>query len=383
MAERHLVDPAVLEQCRRFPEYIEAKLGFRNHWYPTLLSEELAEGEFRSHRLLGERLLLARVDGRVYALRDRCLHRGVPFSRQIECYRKGTVTCWYHGFTYRIADGALCDIITNPDSTLIGRLRLPVFPVQEAKGLVFVFLGDRSPPPLAEDVPPGFLDEDLAVRGRRTEVQANWRIGCENGFDSTHIFIHKHSPLVTGNDLLLPLGFVPSGEGTCEVVDGPAGPRGVFDHLGEHCVPVFEGKVGGETVLRGHMGSTAVAYNISIWLPGVLRVLPWPGPGMTQFEWYVPIDERRHFYVQTIGKKVANEAEREAFDEEFEHKWRDLALRGFNDDDIWAREAQQEYYENDEAWLNEHLFECDRNIVQWRRLASRRNRGIQRREHLL
>ena len=89
-----LVDPDILEKCSLYPDYVEGKLGFRNHWYPTLLSEELAEGEFKAHEILGDRLLLTRVDGEVFAVRDRCLHRGVPFSRKPECYKKGTITCW-------------------------------------------------------------------------------------------------------------------------------------------------------------------------------------------------------------------------------------------------------------------------------------------------
>ncbi len=266
---------------------------------------------------------------------------------------------------------------------MIGRVKIETWPVQEAQGLVFVFMGDIDPPDLADDVPPGFLDEKLAVRGRRVEVRSNWRIGVENGFDSTHVFIHKESILVQANDLMLPLGFVPTSKDTFEVVDEPTGPKGVFDHLAEHCEPVFEGKVQGDTVLHGHMGKTRVAYNISVWLPGVLRVMPWPNPGITQFEWYVPIDERRHFYIQTLGKEADNDAERDAFSEEFESKWQDLALKGFNDDDVWAREAQQEFYENDEAWTVERLFEPDRNISRWRQLASRRNRGLQRPDHLL
>ena len=52
-------------------------------------------------QLLGENILLKRIDGKVYAIRDRCLHRGVQLSRKLECYTKDTITCWYHGFTYR------------------------------------------------------------------------------------------------------------------------------------------------------------------------------------------------------------------------------------------------------------------------------------------
>jgi carbazole 1,9a-dioxygenase terminal dioxygenase component len=383
MSVKPLVAPEVLEKCSLYSDYVEAKLGFRNHWYPTLFSHELAEGEFKQHKILGDQLLLTRVDGEVFAVRDRCPHRGVPFSRKPECYKKGTVTCWYHAFTFKMATGELVDIITNPRSNLIGQVRIPSFSVQEAKGIIFVFMGDIEPPELVNDVPPGFLDDDLAVRGVRQEIASDWRVGCENGFDSTHVFIHKDSILVEGNDLALPLGFVPTSRDSFKVVDEPAGPKGVYDLLAEQCEFVWEGKIEGETVIHGHMGETRVAQDISIWLPGVLRVNLWPDPSLTQFEWYVPIDEGKHFYVQTLGRRV-NSAEDEAvFGKEFDEKWKSLALAGFNDDDIWAREALQEFYKHDEAWYKEQLFEPDRNISKWRQLASQHHRGIQRYEDIL
>ncbi len=377
MSRKHMVAPEILEQCSTYRDYVEAKLGFRNHWYPTLFSHELKEGEFVQHRMLGDKLLLTRIDGEVLAVRDRCLHRGVPFSRKPECYKKGTITCWYHGFTYDLRSGKLCDIITNPQSNMIGQASIPVYPVQEAKGLIFVFIGDIEPPPLAHDVPPGFLDDDRAIRGMRQEVESDWRIGCENGFDSTHVFIHKDSILVEGNDIALPLGFVPTSRDTFKIVDDDNGPKGVFDLLADHCEPVFEGTVEGEKVLDGHLGSNRVAFDISIWLPGVLRVQPWPDPSLTQFEWYVPIEPGRHYYLPTLGRVVENEDEETRFAEEFDSKWKDLALIGFNSDDIWAREAQQEFYENDEGWFREKLFEPDRNISIWRQVASKNHRGIQ------
>ncbi len=383
MTKKQLVEQAVLDKCSLYPDYVEAKLGFRNHWYPTLFSDELAEGEFKSHRILGDRLLLTRVDGKVFAVRDRCSHRGVAFSRRPECFKKGTITCWYHAFTYKLETGELCDIITNPRSNLIGRVHIPVYQVQEAKGIIFVFMGDIDPPELDDDLPPDFLDENVAIRGVRQEVASNWRIGCENGFDSTHVFIHKESILVKGNDISLPLGFVPTSKETFKIVDEETGPKGVYDLLADHCEPVFEGKVEGETVMRGHMGANRVAYDISIWLPGVLRVDPWPDPSLTQFEWYVPIDEDNHFYIQTLGRTISSPEDEDIFAKEFDEKWQPMALAGFNDDDIWAREAQQEFYKNDEAWYKEQLFEPDRNISKWRQLASRRNRGIQRYEHTL
>ena len=44
--------------------------------------------------------------------------------------------------------------------------------------------------------------------------------------------------------------------------------------------------------------------------------------------------------------------------------------------------SEEFYGDNDRGWIEERLFETDMAIVEWRKLASQRNRGIQRRENL-
>ena len=380
------VDSEVLDKVRVGREYVAAKFGFRNHWYPALFSREIKEGEVKPIELLGEKIVLKRIDGRVRGIRDRCLHRGVQFSSKIECYTKDTLTCWYHGFTYRFEDGMLVNIVGAPESGVIGRRRIKTYPVQEAQGLVFVFIGDdlQPLPPLAEDVPPDFLEPDLAVRGVRSDVKANWRIGCENGFDSTHIFIHRQAELIKANDIALPLGLVPKGRSSFRSVEEAGSPKGVFDLFDpDHVTPVFEGAVEHQKVLASNPEAThKLPHHISIWLPGVLRVHPWPDPSLTQYEWYVPIDGDRHIYLRTLGRHIKSARELEQFEHEFATKWCPLALEGFNADDIWAREATEPFYRDDTGWLREQLFEADGNIIEWRKLASRHNRGIQQPEHL-
>ena len=112
-AERDVADAV---RTKPWQPYLEAALGFRNHWYPAFFSHELEEGAVRAERLLGERAVLQARDGQVYAVEDRCLHRGAPFSARPECYSPNTVTCWYHGFTYDVRDGRLMAIVTDPDS---------------------------------------------------------------------------------------------------------------------------------------------------------------------------------------------------------------------------------------------------------------------------
>lgn len=386
MTAKGFVDDELLARVRVGREYVAAKYGFRNHWYPARLSCELQEAEPLAVTLLGENILLQRIDGKVHAIRDRCLHRGVPLSRKLECYTKGTVTCWYHGFTYRFTDGVLCAIAGNQGSAVIGRKKLHSYPVAEAKGLVFVFVGDEDfpLPPLSHDVPPTFLDEDMVIRAKHRTVAANWRIGAENGFDSTHIFIHKNSVLIEDADLALPLGLQPQGRHAFKSSVDADGPKGVFDNFGpDEVIPVFTAQIEGETVLHGAMhGSNRVPHNISMWLPCALRVQPWPVPQLTQFEWYVPIDGERHLYLQTLGKRCVGPADEASFDEEFHRRWVPKALDGFNDDDVWAREATQAFYADDSGWLKEQLFEPDGNIVEWRKLASTHARGIQTPQHI-
>ena len=37
------------------------------------------------------------------------------------CFTKDTISCWYHGFTYDLESGDLCDIIASQEDPLIGK----------------------------------------------------------------------------------------------------------------------------------------------------------------------------------------------------------------------------------------------------------------------
>lgn len=128
-------NPTTTEQRTPWAAYVEAELGFRNHWYPAFFGSELAEADVsaglgeavtqvKSVVVLGERILFRRVEGQVYAIHDQCIHKGVAFSKKPECYTKTSVTCWYHGFTYELPSGNLINIVTDPESALIGRHRI-------------------------------------------------------------------------------------------------------------------------------------------------------------------------------------------------------------------------------------------------------------------
>lgn len=385
MNEEPLVNPEVVGMIGDWKGYVEAKMGFRNHWYPVRFSKELAEGAIEVVELLGEKLLIKRIEGKVYAMRDRCLHRGVPLSRKPDCYTKDTITCWYHGYTYRFQTGELVNILAVPDSRLIGRRKIVTYPVQEAKGLIFVFLGDEDEVhDLKKDVPPGFLDDNLMVLGKHRIVNSNWRLGAENGFDGLHIFIHKDTTLRHYRTFNFPIGHTPL-PGAVQLVEDADGPKGVTDDFAQH-TPVWDGVIDGEVVVSGPRSTavkgTSAAAGTSIWLPGVLKVENFPVGGLIQYEWYVPLDGERHLYVQTIGKPCDTDEERMAFANDFETTWKPHGLDGFNADDIWAREVTEPFYADDYGWVDEMLCEPDETILEWRRLASRHGRGIQQKTDL-
>ena len=83
-------------------------------------------------------------------------------------------------------------------------------------------------------------------------------------------------------------------------------------------------------------------------------------------------------YWQVLGKKVDGAEEAAAFRSEVDSYWEEVALRGFNDDDVWAREALEDAYTEGDGWTKERLFKPDMCIVEWRKLASMYHRGIQK-----
>jgi nitrite reductase/ring-hydroxylating ferredoxin subunit len=67
--------------------------------------DELPEGELIGTSLGGIPILWAKVEGQVYALSDRCPHRGFPLHHKgkLDGY---TITCAYHGGQFDIRTGA-------------------------------------------------------------------------------------------------------------------------------------------------------------------------------------------------------------------------------------------------------------------------------------
>ena len=71
----------------------------------TLAPGDLGEGELRPAAVEGRQILWAKVGGTVFALANKCPHRGFPLHHngKLDGY---TITCAYHGGQFDIRTGA-------------------------------------------------------------------------------------------------------------------------------------------------------------------------------------------------------------------------------------------------------------------------------------
>jgi nitrite reductase/ring-hydroxylating ferredoxin subunit len=74
-------------------------------WTPALADAALGEADVKAVVVDGVRVMLTRQGGRVFALADRCSHRGGPLHRGE--IANGCVTCPWHGSVFRLEDGSV------------------------------------------------------------------------------------------------------------------------------------------------------------------------------------------------------------------------------------------------------------------------------------
>ena len=395
-------DPATAE--KPWGNWLKAELGFRNHWYPTEASRNIRNGEHKAIKLLGEDILYLRRAGRLYAIEDRCSHRGTRFSKRPVCYTDDTITCWHHAFTFNLDDGRIRCLLNDPDTSLAGRKGIKSYPVREEKGVIFTFVGDMNPPPpLEHDVPPGFFDEDVAICVADPYlVKANWRLGSEGGYDPGHHYIHNWSKFSINARIPMTFGWVSKKEAVLETSiyelkeNGPKGFTRLASETTMSMTARIPGRNGGadkdvilpiaaaqtpsEMELLGqHVPTTEVGE----WLPCGLKVDPWPFPGVIHNEYYVPRDADSHYYFQCGWRNVENEEQAQEWAEGDlgQVRWKVPVVDDFTVQDAEAREYIHEFYASEDGWNQEQTARFDIELLMWRVFAGEHCRGIQEERH--
>ncbi len=96
-------------------------------------AEELPEGESRTIELGGKLIALFLHDGQYFAIDDVCPHMGSSLGGGY--VEDGIVTCPWHAWRFRLADGAWAD---NP------RLKIGCYPVRLENGVIQIQINTNS-----------------------------------------------------------------------------------------------------------------------------------------------------------------------------------------------------------------------------------------------
>jgi phenylpropionate dioxygenase-like ring-hydroxylating dioxygenase large terminal subunit len=276
-----------------WPTYEATVLGFRDYWYPVAWSKSIGRKPI-ALTLLGDKVMLLRDrDGQPRALHNRCPHRGVPLSLGRQ-EAPGTWSCIYHGWTYDIQSGVMVACLTDgPDSPLAGRVRVRTYPVAERLGLVWVFFGEGTPPPVEADIPEELIENPVALGGRITERRGNWRYAAENGYDEGHAkFLHRHSLWTLFRRL----------PAYNRASVAPTADSKWITRIPSNVTMQAEYPVVGTWPRHPWWKGGGKGPRTSIRLPGILRV---DYGEWAHYEWYVPLDESHHRYIQLAAQSAS------------------------------------------------------------------------------
>ncbi len=163
----------------------------KNCWYVAAIDHELIDGKLLSRMLLGQHVLLFRGEsGQLFALNDRCPHRGALLSRgRLE---GDAVRCMYHGIKF---DGSGKCVQIPGQQMIPPKLRVPGYPVVQRGPFVWIWMGDpaRADPAAIVDLP--YL-EDPKWKGipAYLHYDANYLLIVDNLSDFAHLaFVHTRT----------------------------------------------------------------------------------------------------------------------------------------------------------------------------------------------
>jgi phenylpropionate dioxygenase-like ring-hydroxylating dioxygenase large terminal subunit len=124
----------------------ESDAGFLwDFWYPALRSTEVTGNHLKTAMLLEVPLVLGRTaEGKAFAMRDSCPHRGIPLS--YGRFDGKTVECSYHGWKFEACSGQCIEIpsLTSQDKLKVERIFAGHYPCEERDGYLWVYMNSGA-----------------------------------------------------------------------------------------------------------------------------------------------------------------------------------------------------------------------------------------------
>lgn len=158
----------------------------KKQWLPISAVKEISHRPQR-FLLLDSPLLIFRFNKQIFALQDRCPHRGVPLS--LGKLHNGILQCAYHGWCFNTA-GECIKIPGLTKKINFSNKNLPTYPTQIHLGMVFVCL-EKSEETLPLYTTPFLLSKKYRSYLLTFKLNGNILNIIENVLDATHTnFIH-------------------------------------------------------------------------------------------------------------------------------------------------------------------------------------------------
>jgi nitrite reductase/ring-hydroxylating ferredoxin subunit len=337
----------------------------RRFWHPFLLASELGELPV-AVRLLGEDLVVFRdKGGRLGLLHKHCVHRGASLEYGIIAERG--IVCCYHGWHYDVDGTILATPAEPPSSPLKHEFCQGAYPVREAFGLLFAYLG---PPEEMPELPiyDSFLQPGSRIAPFKLAFPCNWLQIVENAADPIHnAYLHA---IVAGQQFSPAFNVLPA----LDYVETPLGflsmaTRKIKDAVFIRASDMIMPNVG--QFLSGANPGTDECFGIRCYLT----------------RWVVPLDDHNSFYMGAATLNDYTCKNRQFREDEFGVG--KMALIGQTPDRPYE-ERQREPGDYDAVSSQgpivnrkaEHLATTDRGIVLFRRMLARGIKAVEAGETL-
>ncbi|HSV82589.1 MAG TPA: Rieske 2Fe-2S domain-containing protein [Ramlibacter sp.] len=161
----------------------------RCYWQPVALVASLPPGGApQPVRIMGEDLVLFRDDqGRVGLIDRKCAHRCTDLA--LGRVEHGGIRCPYHGWLFDVS-GRCLEQPAEASATAKDRIRMKSYPLHEAAGAYWAYLG-RGEPPLFPNYP-ALLGGPEHCYTTRWLGECNWLQASEGNIDPVHTsFLHQ------------------------------------------------------------------------------------------------------------------------------------------------------------------------------------------------